>query len=169
MVDSEEVEAVVRARQPAIGEQECGIADDGLAEETHGLEEILRPGGAAGFGVDQCRRANVKIERHEISSGSLLDRGLFRRREPGLKLVGDCLGNFALNGKNIRKLSVIGLRPQMRIGAGVDQLRHHSHAVGCALNAPFQHMGHAELLSDFPQVPRITAFVEHDGSATDDL
>src|SRR5439155_27324903 len=71
VVDSEEVEAVVRARQPAIGEQECGIADDGLAEETHGLEEILRPvHQEAGTGVDQYRRANVKIERREIGRGS---------------------------------------------------------------------------------------------------
>src|SRR5262249_58075738 len=86
VIASEEVETVVCARQLAIGEQECRIADDGLVEETHGLEEILRPGRAVGFGVDQCRRANVKIEGHEISSGALLDRGLFRRRELGLKL-----------------------------------------------------------------------------------
>jgi hypothetical protein len=111
VVESEEVEKVVCASQLAIGEQECGIAANGLAEEIHGLEEILLPGPAAGTDVDQCGRANVKIESREISSGSLLDRGLFRGREPGLQLVGDCLGNFALNGKNIRKLSVIGLRP----------------------------------------------------------
>src|SRR5437870_7258966 len=113
VVESEEVEIVVRASQLAIGEQACGIAADGLVEEIHGLEELLLHGPAAGNSVDQCRGPNVKIEGREISSGSLFERGLFRGREPGLKLVGDCLGNFALNGKNIRKLSVIGLRPQM--------------------------------------------------------
>src|SRR5206468_5265934 len=41
VVESEEVETIVRGRQLAIGQQECGIAIDGLAEEIDGLEEIL--------------------------------------------------------------------------------------------------------------------------------
>src|SRR6266513_2175833 len=50
VVLSEEVETVVCVSQLAIGEQECGIAGDGLAEEIHGLEEILLHGHAAGTG-----------------------------------------------------------------------------------------------------------------------
>src|SRR5436190_10255515 len=60
VVESEEVEIVVRASQLAIGEQEPGIVIDGLVEEIHGLEELLLRGPAAGNSVDQCRGPNVK-------------------------------------------------------------------------------------------------------------
>ena len=81
--------------------------------KTHGLEEILPPGRAAGFGIDQCCRANVKIEGREIISRSLLDRGLFRWRKFGLKLIGDFLGNLALDGKDIGQITVILFGPDM--------------------------------------------------------
>jgi hypothetical protein len=57
----------------------------------------------------------------------------------------------------------------MRIRAGVDELCHYSDSVTRALNAPFQHMGYPELLSNFAQVPWIAAFVEHYRSAADDF
>ena len=74
-------------------------------------------------------RASVKIEGNEIRGRSLFDRLLFRRRKLGLKLIGDGFGDLALNGKDVRKIAIISLRPEMRVVAGIDQLRVHPHAI----------------------------------------
>ena len=40
------------------------------------------------------------------------------------------------------------LCPQMRVGAGINELRDHAHFVRRALHTAFQEMRHAELLAD---------------------
>jgi hypothetical protein len=53
------------------------------------------------------------------------------------------------------------------VGARVDQLCVDTHAIAGALNASFQDMGHAKLLSDFPQVSWIATFIQHHRNAAD--
>ena len=49
---------------------------DGLVENRLGGDSPLANWPLLGAASSQCRRANVKIEGREISSGSLLDSGL---------------------------------------------------------------------------------------------
>ena len=59
-----------------------------------------------------------------------------------------------MDGEDIGQIAIVGLRPQMRVGARVDQLRIHPHFVGRALHTAFEDMRHAELLADLAQIAR---------------
>ena len=89
------------------------------------------------------------------------------RRKLGLQLIGDGFGDLALDGKDIGQIAIVGLRPQMRIGPRVDQLRVHPHLVGRALHAAFEYMRHAELLADLAQIARSAGLVLHHAGAAD--
>ena len=57
-----------------------------------------------------------------------------------LQLLRDRFGDFALDSEHVSQIASVGLRPQMRVVTGIDQLRINSNLVRDALNAPFQHM-----------------------------
>jgi hypothetical protein len=82
-------------------------------------------------------------------------------------LIGNRLGDLALDGEDIGQIAIVGLCPQMRVGPRVEQLRIYPHFIGRALHAPFDDMCHAELLSDLAQIARRAAFVLHDARAAD--
>ena len=65
-----------------------------------------------------------KIESGQISHGRLLDGFLLVRRELRLQLVGDGFDDLALNGEYIGQVAIIGLRPQMRVVAGIESIAH---------------------------------------------
>ena len=82
-------------------------------------------------------------------------------------MLRDFFGNLTLNGEHVRQIAIVGLRPEMRIGPRVDQLRVDADTVASALHAAFKHMGDAELLPDLAQVAFASGLVLHDRSATD--
>ena len=88
-------------------------------------------------------------------------------RELGLELLRDCFGDLTLNGEHVRQIAIVGLRPEMRIGPRVDQLRVHADTLANALHAAFKHMGDTELLADLAQVAFASSLVLRDRSATD--
>src|SRR5438128_1894185 len=160
----------MRIGEPTMSEEKCRVAREGLVKKLHRFKEILSQARGANIAlVEEFFCSKETVVGSYVRGGALADRTLFLWRELGLKLVGDFLGNLALNRENIGKIAIIGLRPKMRIGAGVNELRHYSDAVSRALNTSFQHMGHAELLPNFEQVPWVAALVEYDRSATDDF
>ena len=55
-----------------------------------------------------------------------------------MQLIGDGLGDLALDGEDIGQIAIISLRPKMRVGPRVDQLRIYSHTIGRALDAAFE-------------------------------
>ena len=61
-----------------------------------------------------------------VTPDSFSDGGEHASTEAALRhcaqLIGDCLCDLTLNSKDIIQLPVITLRPQMRIGAGIDEL-----------------------------------------------
>ncbi len=89
----------------------------------------------------------------------LFDGNHFVGGEFCLKLIGYHLGNLALDGKNIREVAVIGLTPEMRVVAGIDQLRIHSHMIRDTLHASFQYICDAELLADLAQIALHAVFL----------
>src|SRR2546421_7769173 len=60
------------------------------------------------------------LHMRQVSSGRLFDRFLLVRRKLRLQLVGNGLGDLALNGEDIGKIAIVGLGPEMRIIASVD-------------------------------------------------
>ena len=74
-----------------------------------------------------------------------------------------------MDGEDIGQIAIVGLCPQMRVGAGIDQLRVHPHFVGRALHTAFDNMRHAELLTDLAQIARRAALVLHHRGAADHL
>ena len=82
--------------------QKLRVAGDSFIEQLGCLRQLLP-------GVDWIRRigkellgAQVKVVRREISGGRFLDRRLFAQGDFGLKLVGDLLGDLALDCEYIR-------------------------------------------------------------------
>src|SRR6202011_4569099 len=67
------------------------------------------------------------------------------------------------------EIAIVGLRPKMRIRASVDELSIDPNAVGGALDAAFQDMGHAELSSDLTQIAGANGLVLHDAGPTNHL
>jgi hypothetical protein len=54
-----------------------------------------------------------------------------------VKLIGDCFCDFALNGEDVVQWTIVDLRPKVRVGAGIDELRIDSHFSSRALHAAF--------------------------------
>ena len=169
VIASEKVNEVMRFSQSAVGKEKRRVARDRLLEQTRGLEKIfLQPrietcGGAKSFG------SQIKIVGHQVARGSFLDGCFFRRGELSVQLIGDRLCDFALNGEDVIKWTVIVLRPQMRISARIDQLRGHAHSATYPLYTSFQDICHPKLLAYFAQIAEDAALVLHNRSATDDF
>ena len=72
-----------------------------------------------------------------------------------------------MDGEDIGQIAIVGLRPQMRVGPRVDQLRIYPNLIGGTLHAAFDNMCDAELLADLAQIARRAAFVLHDARAAD--
>ena len=98
--------------------------------------------------LNQKFRPAIKVESRQVSGGRLLNGFLLVRRELRLQLVGNGLGDFALDGEDVIKWTIVMLRPQVRVGARIDQLRTHAHSTAPPLHASFQNMSHTELLSN---------------------
>ena len=161
VVGAEEVKQIVRVSQLAVSEEKLRITRYRLVQQINSLQQIL-----SGSGGETCRKneslgATVEIERCDVRRERLLDRALFTRRKFCLELVGYSLRDLALNCKHVCEIAIIGLRPEVRIVARIDELRRHSYSVSRALNAPFEHVSNAELLPNFAKISRIAAFVEH--------
>jgi hypothetical protein len=76
--------------------------------------------------------------RNQIGRGWFGDRSYFALGDPGLELSRNGFGNFTLDRKNVGDIAIVGLRPEMRICAGVDELGIDSHPMSDALDATFR-------------------------------
>ena len=160
MVQIKEIKLIVGMGQSAISEQELRIACDCLIEQFNRLQEILLNTSTESVAKRQRLGMRVKIEGCEIGGRRPFNRSLFTRRELGLKLGGNLFRDFALNGKNVGEVAIIGLRPKVCVVSGVDKLRGYSYAISGALNTPFKHVGDAKLLANFRQVPWVATLIE---------
>src|SRR5262249_58512522 len=97
-------------------------------------------------------RLNVKLISIWILRRHAIDARLFVGRKLGLQLVGDSFGDFALDREDISHVAIIGLRPQVRVIARIDQLRVDAHAIARALNASFYHIRDSQLQRDLPHI-----------------
>ena len=70
-----------------------------------------------------CFGLEIKLERNQILGRTLFDFGLLFGRKFCLELRDNRLRKLALNCEQIRRGPIVGLRPDMRIGPSIDQLR----------------------------------------------
>ena len=96
----------------------------------------------------------IHVVRGQIRRRRLGDRLLLVKREFGLQLSRDRLRDLALDGEHIRQVAIVSLRPEVRVGPSIDQLRVHPHFAARPLHTAFEDVGHAQLLTNFAQIAR---------------
>ena len=153
----------VRLSKRAIGKDEARIVADGLIQEAHFVELGAH---VRALGTNR-HRAGVERVRREIGGRRVRDRCLLFRRNLGAELTGDGLRNLRLDREDVREAAIVALRPEVRVGAGVDQLRVNPYAIARALDAAFEQTGDAKLLADLTRVPGAAGFVEIRRGAAD--
>ncbi len=84
-----------------------------------------------------------------------------------MKLPGDLSRDLALDREDVFQISIVFLCPDMRIGAGVDQLRVYVEPGAGFAHATFQYMRHAKRITDLARVVLVT--ILHDAGPADDL
>ena len=145
------------------GEGEFRIERDRLDIELVGLDRFLprsrHPQKFVGLQIEQVGLRTVGRLRG--------DPRLFFRRQFRPQLLGDGLGDVALDGEDIGQVAVVGLGPKMGVGPGIDQLRVHPHFARDPLHAAFEEIGDAELPADLAQVARGAAAILHHARAAD--
>ncbi len=81
-----------------------------------------------------------------------------------MQRLGYALGQLLLNGEDVRDLTVVPLRPHMRVPVGIDELRHDADTIGGSTNAPLEDVTHRECLGDLTQRAVRAAKCRHGGS-----
>jgi hypothetical protein len=125
------------------------------------LKEFLLEAGAHGCQDEERLGPIVEKERGKVACGRLCNGRLLADRKLRLKLVSDRFGDIALYREDVGQIAIVGLRPQMRIGSGINQLRVNPYAITGSLNTSLQYMRHPKLLADLAQVTCDPALVLH--------
>jgi hypothetical protein len=94
---------------------------------AHNIIERIRPNGRSGG----LRTDEFEVKRDRYSARDLV-----------------------LQRKQIARVAVQAVGPQMRVGLGIDQLGAHTDPVARPLDAPFQHIAHSQLAPDLPCISR---------------
>jgi hypothetical protein len=90
-----------------------------LVKELHRFKVTFSLASGVAF-VDEFFCSQVEIIGSQVFGRPLHDSRFVFRRELGLKLVGNFLGNLALDGEDIGQIAVIFFHPDMRVIAGID-------------------------------------------------
>ena len=90
-------------------------------------------------------------------------------REPGLELVGDGLGDVALEDEHVFQRPVVMLGPRGGVRARVHEPGVDAQPLAVALHAALDHVGHSQQAGDLAQVARCAGLVLHHRGAADDL
>ena len=102
--------------------------------------------------VPEISALQVKLMRFGIIRRANCDGMLFRAGQLCLQRVGYFCRNFAFDGKNVGKMSVVRLRPQVCIVRGIDQLDRHPNSVGGFLHAAFKEVRHPQPPGNLRQI-----------------
>jgi hypothetical protein len=84
-----------------------------------------------------------------------------------MKLFGDLLRDFTLEGKYVFQIAIVRFRPDVRIGASVDHLGIYVKPRPGFPDASFQHVRYAQRIADLARVVVVT--ILHNTRSADDL
>src|SRR5256885_547537 len=118
MIETKEVNVVVRCRQLAPGKIEIRVARDSLIEHFDSLKQFLvdlRVGDTS----KERFAADVKSVGAQIPGRAFLDGGLLLRGDRGLQLRGNSLHDITLYSKNVVKIAVVADIPQSGSSASI--------------------------------------------------
>ena len=125
------------------------IDRDRLLEVIAGTLQII-----TGAFVPEKAAFEVKLVRFVVRRRRFRDRGLLGAGQFRAQCIGDGFRDLAFYDKDVGQLPIVNVRPEMRVGDGVDQLHIHADLVAGLLHAPFEDIHYAELLRDIAQIRR---------------
>src|SRR4030095_11711535 len=147
MIFSKTVLQEVDLIQQTIGESELRVASDRPVEQTDRFLPILQrnrststPKGRAG--------AKIKIIGLQILCGLLPNLILFAGGESCFELACNRLRDLTLEREDGLQLAIVLLRPNLRVGLGVDELGVNPDASAGNLHASFQHISNSQIASN---------------------
>jgi hypothetical protein len=146
MIDTQGIKLVMRVGELALSCEKGGIACKRLVKQIDPCAQVLCKNRTEAYVKNEILRTAIEFKSSDICGWALLDRTFLGGRELRLQLVGDAFGDLALDGEDIGQIAIVGLRPEVSVVAGIDQLRDHAHLVSRPLDAAFDHMRHAQLL-----------------------
>ena len=73
---------------------------------------------------------------------------------------GDVAGDVVLERKRVHDIAVEPLRPQMRVGFSVNQLRIYAELLAAASHTALEHIAHSQFVTDLPYVNRSVSIGE---------
>src|SRR5262245_47513085 len=129
-------------RQLTICLEKRWVTRNRLIHQISRLQQCLVVSGAESPSQNKILGAAVKVEGSEINRGWALDGQLLSRRKFGVKLSCDPLRDLALNCKHVLEIAIVFFRPDVGIGAGVDQLDVYVKPGACLANTAFQDVGY---------------------------
>ena len=141
-----EAELRVCHRQPDVGE--------GVARVLHDrVLEILDPFADPFLGISEGTMAPLEIQLVglEVPGGLPTKPGLLIRRELCFERRGDPQRHIGLDHEDVGQVPVVGLRPEMVVGLGVDELGDDAHPISVAPHAPFEQRRDIQAGSDLAQ------------------
>ena len=112
-------EVQLRFRENAIGQSKIRIALHRLFEQFHFLVRTFFPALPIAPDIDFLGLRIVGIG-HQIGGRPFRDRGFFRGRQLGLKLLRDLLRDLILNRKYVCDIAIVMLSPKVCIVARID-------------------------------------------------
>ena len=133
---------ILQVRQPKRRIQARVLADDGqtVLDQPHGVVDgVLAPAPSL------VARLQVALVRMDVVDRSLAEATMFVSSEPELEGVDDPPRKPFLEIEQVVRRAVVLVRPELRVGCGIDELCAHSQAASSLTNASLQHVSHAEL------------------------
>src|SRR5438552_1840820 len=167
MVVASEVNGVMSEGELAKRIEKRRIACDSLIQQLDPLEQIRFCLTTEARIQNKIFRAVVEIEGCEIGSRPALNGQFLSGRNFGVKLLSDFLCDLTLDCEDVVQVAIVLFRPDMGVGASVDQLRIDMKPAAGLACATLQHVRYAKRVSDLAGI--LFATILHNTRAADHL
>src|SRR5262245_602041 len=151
--------------------EERWIARYGLVQQIDRFQKIRLCVTASGWSKAHSQKKifgpTIEIKGGEIHCGWPLNSQTFSGRNIEVKLLCDLLRDLALHHEHVFEVEIVFFRPDVRISAGVDQLRVYVKPRPGLAHAAFQHVRNTKSVSDLARV--LFVAISHNAGPADDL
>src|SRR3546814_7495935 len=109
--------------------------------------------------VEVLAALEVEVVRGGVGCGVVLQCPTFLGAQRHLQRIDDAAGDVVLDREHVLHLAVVGFRPEVRVGSGIDQLRRDAHVLAGAAYAAFEYRADArseEHTSELQSLMRIS-------------
>jgi hypothetical protein len=142
--------------------QKGRVMGDSLVQQIGRTQQIcLRSWGKA-HSEKKILGARIEVKSNEIRGRWTLDGQFLSWRDVGVEAFCDFLRDLVLNREHVFQIAIVLLRPDVRIGARVDQLGVHMEPGPGLSDAAFQHVRNAQRIADLARIS-LAAILHHAG------